>query len=336
MRLYPFKLGYIIPNTWLATDSFVLLREKLLNTQKLESIVELGYKVFKNVVVSTVVVICSEHNKHIRVLNDDFTQRFIIPNYIWKNDNFHIDLNWNENKHALFAKVKRNTVQLSRIIKFTRGIKTSNDKRFILSERKNKDCKPIYRGKNIRAYQLLWGAEYIWYRPDLMKEKVGCLPHTKDLFEAEEKLVTQRVSKQLLVAFDDEQNYFLDTTNVSVYSSWDKIHSLSYVVGLLNSKLINYWYCQKYKMPTIGLYELHSIPIKPIDFKDKKSKNIHDQIVKHVDQIIDAKKQLSNAKTEADKNYYQQKCQSLDNQIDKLVYELYGLTEEEIKVVEGE
>lgn len=49
--------------------------------------------------------------------------------------------------------------------------------------------------------------------------------------------------------------------------------------------------------------------------------------------MLDSKKQLAAAKTENDKNYYQQKCQSLDNQIDKLVYELYGLTEEEIKVV---
>ncbi len=46
------------------------------------------------------------------------------------------------------------------------------------------------------------------------------------------------------------------------------------------------------------------------------------------------KKRLAITNTEDDKNYYQQKCQSLDNQIDKLVYELYGLTEEEIKVVE--
>ena len=36
-----------------------------------------------------------------------------------------------------------------------------------------------------------------------------------------------------------------------------------------------------------------------------------------------------------DKNYLERKCESLDNQIDKLVYELYGLTEEEIKIVEG-
>jgi len=40
------------------------------------------------------------------------------------------------------------------------------------------------------------------------------------------------------------------------------------------------------------------------------------------------------AKTEGDKNYLQRKCERLDKQIDQLVYQLYGLTEEEIRIVE--
>jgi len=51
--------------------------------------------------------------------------------------------------------------------------------------------------------------------------------------------------------------------------------------------------------------------------------------------MLTAKKQLQQAKTESDKNYLQRKCATLDKQIDELVYQLYGLTEEEIKVVEG-
>jgi len=50
-----------------------------------------------------------------------------------------------------------------------------------------------------------------------------------------------------------------------------------------------------------------------------------------VDQMLEAKKQLANAKTDKDKNYYEGKCATLD----RLVYELYGLTDEDIKIVEG-
>jgi len=50
---------------------------------------------------------------------------------------------------------------------------------------------------------------------------------------------------------------------------------------------------------------------------------------------VNDKKLMPRAKTESDKNYLQRKCATLDKQIDELVYQLYGLTEEEIKVVEG-
>lgn len=48
------------------------------------------------------------------------------------------------------------------------------------------------------------------------------------------------------------------------------------------------------------------------------------------------KKRLQQVKTESDKNYLNRKCETLDKQIGELVYKLYGLTEEEIKIVEGE
>ena len=167
----------------------------------------------------------------------------------------------------IFKKIEEGSSPLSDFIRFSRGIKTSDDKRFIINEQRNTECKKVYRGRNLKAYKLNWNGEYIWYRPDLMRQKVGCVPHTKEFFDVPEKLVTQRVnsSRQLLVAYDNQQNYFLDTTNVSNYSTWDGKTPLKYLCGLLNSKLINFWYCKKYLMPTIGGYELHSIPIKTIN-----------------------------------------------------------------------
>jgi adenine-specific DNA-methyltransferase len=44
---------------------------------------------------------------------------------------------------------------------------------------------------------------------------------------------------------------------------------------------------------------------------------------------------IMNDKRKSDKNYLERKCETLDKQIDELVYQLYGLTEEEIKIVEG-
>ena len=54
-----------------------------------------------------------------------------------------------------------------------------------------------------------------------------------------------------------------------------------------------------------------------------------------VEVMLESKKQLSQAQTDKDKTYYENKGAALDRQIDRLVYDLYGLTEDDIKTVEG-
>ena len=68
---------------------------------------------------------------------------------------------------------------------------------------------------------------------------------------------------------------------------------------------------------------MKSLPIYPIEFEDKFCFNIYKQIVDIVDKILTAKKANPQADTTA-----------LEAEIDRLVYELYDLTEEEIQIVE--
>ncbi len=331
------KFGFIVPHTWLTTESFELLRQKLLDEERIEMISEMGFKVFEGVIVSTVILICSFNNKQITVNNNDFSERFKIPSKKWIEDNYHIDLEWTPKKENIYKKLNNGTLPLEKVVQFSRGIKTSDDKRFIHPTKNDKDYKPVYRGRNIKAYSLQWAGEYIWYRPDLMKQKVGCLPHSKEFFEVSEKLVTQRVnsSMQLLVAYDNKQNYFLDTTNVSRFDSWDKKHSMKFIMAILNSKLINYWYCNKYRMPTIGLYELHSIPFRAINFSNKDEKKQYDEIIKLVDTLLQLNEEILSINLESKKQQTQSKIDYCEDRINEIVYHLYDLTKDEINIIEG-
>ena len=58
-------------------------------------------------------------------------------------------------------------------------------------------------------------------------------------------------------------------------------------------------------------------------------------MVGYVEQMLSAKKELANTLTDKDTTYWQRRCDTLDRQIDALVYELYDLTEDEIALVEG-
>jgi len=55
-----------------------------------------------------------------------------------------------------------------------------------------------------------------------------------------------------------------------------------------------------------------------------------------VEQILNLNKKLNNAKLPQEKNLLQRQIEATDKQIDKLVYKLYDLTDEEIKIVESE
>ena len=313
-------ITYIVPHTWKATDSFSKLREILFKRHGVKQIVNLEMGVFDAIVQPLIMLATNsyEENSIINIFNSDFTlNSSVITDEILSSPAYIIDTTSSSLEKNIFKKIEDGSLPLSDFIKFSRGIKTSDDKRFIINEQRNADCKRVYRGRNLKAYQLNWNGEYIWYRPDLMRQKVGCVPHTKEFFNVPEKLVTQRVnsSRQLLVAYDDQQNYFLDTTNVSNYSTWDGKTPLKYLCGLLNSKLVNFWYCKKYLMPTIGGYELHSIPIKT-------SPNYTD-IIALVDDAICAAQNKDTAV-----------LSHRMREIDKIVYDIYGLTDAEIKIIE--
>ncbi|HOM38642.1 MAG TPA: class I SAM-dependent DNA methyltransferase, partial [Spirochaetota bacterium] len=111
---------------------------------------------------------------------------------------------------------------------------------------------------------------------------------------------------------------------------------LKYFQAIGNSNLID-WYARKsiHQLGQTGIcasgYFMEQLPIPPIT---PQNLSIAEQIEKLVDQMLDAQKLYHNAKTESDKKLYKHKIDLIDKQIDTLVYELYGLTENEIKIIE--
>ncbi|HIH2134997.1 TPA: DUF7149 domain-containing protein [Campylobacter coli] len=101
--------------------------------------------------------------------------------------------------------------------------------------------------------------------------------------------------------------------------------NVKYLTAILNSKLIAFWLKHKGKMQgnnyQIDKEPLLNIPIVTINSKNQK---IADELINLVDEILKAKEQDKNAN-----------IQELENKINSIVYKLYNLTEEEIKIIEG-
>jgi hypothetical protein len=113
-----------------------------------------------------------------------------------------------------------------------------------------------------------------------------------------------------------------------------------YVLGLLNSRLL-YWKLQQMSnifrggWITCTKQYFGELPIRNISFGDPADKTLHDKIVALVEQMLSLNKQLAAANTDHEKTTLQRQIDATDRQIDKLVYELYGLTPEEIAIVEN-
>ncbi len=131
----------------------------------------------------------------------------------------------------------------------------------------------------------------------------------------------------------------LGLTDTTVAFENNQPENLKYLLALLNSKLLTFRFQSIGKMKGGGVLEyfwnsISKLPIRRIDFSNPADKTRHDEIVSLVDQILLAKKQLAAAQSDKDKDFYENKCAVLDGQIDKLVYELYGLTDDEETMVE--
>jgi len=115
--------------------------------------------------------------------------------------------------------------------------------------------------------------------------------------------------------------------------------SYAYLLGLLNSNLLTA-YLKATSTPFRGGFialnrqYIEQLPIRGIDFSASAEKAHHDKMVSLVERMLDLHKQLVAANNPNDKTHLEREIDATNHQIDQLVYELYGLTEEEIKIVE--
>jgi hypothetical protein len=117
--------------------------------------------------------------------------------------------------------------------------------------------------------------------------------------------------------------------------------SILYLLGILNSKLLSAVIRANSTSFRGGYLALNRqyierLPIRTIDFSTPAEKTLHDRLVVLVNKMLALTPKLRGATSESEKAALQNAVTTTDAEIDRLVYELYGLTEEEIKIVEGE
>ena len=154
------------------------------------------------------------------------------------------------------------------------------------------------------------------------------------------KIFTPDIAMQASFSLDETGNLFFTGGVAGGYGILVLPEfSREYILGLLNSKLLEWFIQQTATQMRGGYYSYESrfirtLPIQTIKYANHDDKAYHDQIVALVEQIQSLHKQLANSKTDHEREVLQRQIDTTDRQIDKQVYDLYGLTKEEIKIIE--
>jgi len=166
-------------------------------------------------------------------------------------------------------------------------------------------------------------------------------PKPERYFKGPRLLLRELISRQFRLQAVKVSEHFITNKSMQSILPLSNAPDLNYVLGLINSHLMSWYFlhrsniAQRDDFPKIVLKETRSLPIRTINFSDPTDKSRHDRMVKLVEQMLLLHKELAAAKTPDEKTRIQRQIDATDHQIDHLVYELYGLTEEEIQIVGG-
>jgi type I restriction-modification system DNA methylase subunit/predicted type IV restriction endonuclease len=159
------------------------------------------------------------------------------------------------------------------------------------------------------------------------------------------KFLLPYMTSRLRVADDAKGTYFFVNITTGGYGLRVDLgqHSHEYLLATLNSRLMDYCIRLMTNMFRGGYFavnkqSLERLPFRAIDFSNKADKARHDKMVELVTRMMELKKQQARApkkQSPSAKQLLDQKLAITDHQIDALVYELYGLSDEEIGIVEG-
>ena len=347
-------LGFITPNTWELIFSAAQFRTFLLTNFSINEIVHFSRKVFKSATVDCEIVIIqnAKHQKHnvlVTVQTKSESLQHEIPQSLWlspNSDPFNIQLT--EKEHDLLAKINSESVHADDIFLIKNGVKPFEKgkgkppqtreivetKPYVSEVKKDDSFRPLLRGSLIQRYVNYWNENYwISYGPWL------AAPRDPKIFEAPEKIVCRQTGDRIICTLIDSK--FICRDNLHIILPKEHNYNLEYILGILNSSFCDFCYRainpeKGEALAQIKRQHLGNLPIRTIDFTNPDDVAKHDKMVSLVESMLALQKKIADAKIPDERERLERMRDTIDAQLDKLVYELYELTEEEIKVVEGE
>ena len=353
-------LGVITPNTWYTLQFSNKLREFVLKNTTIKELVVFDHKVFQDANVHTGLIFLEkkELTKQDNIYLKHFSTKFhsdelnsetglVFHQNKWLNSQgFEFEIRRSGNSGEFISRLLDNFPSLEMVARASLGCQAYNSSKHTKSQIKNRvfhsDIKlseeylPELAGNDVGRYIInRKKGKWIKYGPWLHDYR------TMDWLTGPRILIREIPGKfpyRIFASYVEEVfcNY---KTILNVNPSIKTDFSIKYLLGILNSRLISYLYplvsnkLVSETFPRLSVRDIKRLPIGTIDFSNPTDVKNHDRMVVLVECMLALHKQATY--TPQEKESLQREIEATDRQIDQLVYELYGLTEEEIRIVEG-
>ena len=347
------KYGLIVPNSWLMISSAINLRKYLLENSSISKLINLlGYS-FEGVNVETIIIIGikekSSRNHKIDVfLNNG--KEFIKShskeqNEQLENKSYELNVFSDNISGSILKKIKSDSTIIDEISTIKAGLKAyeagkgypkqspSDVKKrpFDYRVKHDESTYKYLEGRDVQRYNIAWSGLYLKYGQHL------AAPRTFDIFNGKKLVIreiTGKYPKSIIATYTDEV-YLFNMSNIAILENTDTVYSLKYLLGILNSNLMAYYFIKntaksvRKLFPKIIIEDLRKFPIRLVNHEGQQS------IIKKVDKMLSLNKKLHEQNlTSHEKQKIEEEIKRTDSEIDELVYKLYGITEEEKKIIE--
>lgn len=343
-------VGVIIPNTWLQSITFTSIRKYLVNDFLWHKILHSKKHIFDAVVDTHVLIFEKNNLVKENLVQIDFVENEKVVFYQnLKQNSFPINgeiinILAKPEETDLFNKIKRLSSNLFEICQIFNGVKPFEKgkgnppqsqeimtaKPFVVVNQEKplgENWFPLMRGSLMNKYINYWNNDsWIQYGEWL------AAPRKREIFDSEEKIIVRQTSDRIIATTIGKD--IICRNNLHILISENINHN--FILGVLNSKLTDFYYHQI--NPEVGevLAEVKKTHVEqlPIPKITPENQKLHDDMVVLVDQMLKAKEDEQHAKTAMDKSIADRRCENLDFRINEIVYKLYGLSREEILLVE--
>lgn len=317
------KLGYITPNTYLMGNNTKTLRDNILNTTKVEEIVDLPQGIWSDATVDCVLIFALEENDeskrreqkvNINLLDtqdslDKLTKKkwqetLEQEQESWLDDpNHEMNIRYDSliqsiEKACLVKRGKEKVVlTLDDVTDSSQGIipyktKAEGEQNAYIKDegqfpQDEPEWKPLLDGDSyVGRYELRWATSkpYLKYGKWLQRRR------SAEFFDSPKLLLqamrNRSLQRRLVATFDNSSFYNRHNFN-NIISKQSQAYDLKYILALFNSALLNFWYASRFDNVNINPSYIRQLPIFPAK-KDKQ-----DEFVQLVDELLAIKQALN-------------------------------------------